>query len=264
MECGYTACDANGRVGVPQRAPVRFPCSSRPSRPPLSWMPRALARDNGDIFSRSFPVGSAAGRQRNPDMKSPLVFAREQEKSRCSIVFALLRLIFSLQFSLLIANFSSFSKSHSTSALFLPPFQESWCFEKLPQMGQGETHMLVFNLLEILFSWCYWDGRLPGSPGRAAGDSALRTNSLQRRDELLQVQSLPGGPSPGQDLSVLGFGPWAAAPPEPPGLCPELLPCARVQPLSLSGREQGFPIFRWGDSLREPKSLEQWYRRNSL
>lgn len=175
----------------------------------LSWMPWTLARDNGDIFSRSFPVGSAAGRQRNPDMKSPLVFVREQEKSRCSIVFALLRLIFSLQFSLLIANFSSFSKSHSTSALFLPPFQESWCFEKLPQMGQGETHMLVFNLLEILFSWCYWDGRLPGSPGRAAGDSAPRTDSLQRRDELLQAQSLPGGPllariSPSLDL-VLGL-----------------------------------------------------------
>lgn len=69
--------------------------------------------------------------------------------------------------------------------------------------------MLVFNLLEILFSWCYWDGRLPGSPGRAAGDSAPRTDSLQRRDELLQAQSLPGGPllariSPSLDL-VLGL-----------------------------------------------------------
>lgn len=223
MECGYTVCDAKSRVGVPQKVPVRFPFSSWPSRPSLSWMPRMLSRDNGDIFSRSFPVGSAAGRQRNPDMKSPLVFAREQEKSRCSIVFALLRLIFSLQFSLLIANFSSFSKSHSTSSLFLPPFQESWCFEKLPQMGQGETHMLVFNLLEILFSWCYWDGRLPGSPDRAAGDWAPSTDSLQGRDGLLQVQSLPGGPSPGQELSVLGFGPWTAAPPEPPAL----LPCAR-------------------------------------
>lgn len=47
--------------------------------------------------------------------------AREQEKSCHSIVFALLRLIFSLRFSLLIANFSSSSKSLSTSALFLPP-----------------------------------------------------------------------------------------------------------------------------------------------
>ena len=32
----------------------------------------------------------------------------------------------------------------------------------------------------------------------------------------------------------------------------------------LSRREQGFPIFRWGDRLREPRSLEQWYRRTSL
>ena len=47
--------------------------------------------------------------------------AREQEESCRSIVFALLRLIFSLRFSLLIANFSSSSKSLSTSALFLPP-----------------------------------------------------------------------------------------------------------------------------------------------
>ena len=83
--------------------------------------------------------------------------------------------------------------------------------------------MLVFNLLEILFSWCYWDGRLPGSPDRAAGDWAPSTDSLQGRDGLLQVQSLPGGPSPGQEHSVLGFGPWTAAPPEPPAL----LPCAR-------------------------------------
>lgn len=36
--------------------------------------------------------------------------------------------------------------------------------------------MLVFNLLEILFSWCYWDGQLPGSGVRATGDSALRTS----------------------------------------------------------------------------------------
>lgn len=35
--------------------------------------------------------------------------------------------------------------------------------------------MLVFNLLEILFSGCYWDGQLPGSSGPVTGDSAPRT-----------------------------------------------------------------------------------------
>lgn len=53
--------------------------------------------------------------------------------------------------------------------------------------------MLVFNLLEILFSWCYWDRQLPGSPGCVAGDSALRTNSLPQREGLVQVQSFPKG-----------------------------------------------------------------------
>lgn len=39
--------------------------------------------------------------------------------------------------------------------------------------------MLVFNLLEILFSWCYWDGQLPGPGGHTAGDSALRTGLVE-------------------------------------------------------------------------------------
>lgn len=32
------------------------------------------------FFSSSFPVGSAAGKQRNPDMKSPLVFGERARK----------------------------------------------------------------------------------------------------------------------------------------------------------------------------------------
>lgn len=35
-------------------------------------------------------------------------------------------------------------------------------------MGQRETHMLVFNLLEILFSQGYWDGQLPASSSHMA------------------------------------------------------------------------------------------------
>lgn len=51
--------------------------------------------------------------------------------------------------------------------------------------------MLVFNLLEILFSWCYWAGQLPGIPGRVAGDSALRTDCLSCGEGLVQVMA-PG------------------------------------------------------------------------
>lgn len=160
------------------------------------------------FFSSSFPVGSATGKQRNPDMKSPLVFGGGAGKSCHSAVFALLRLIFSLQFSLLIANFSSASKSLSTSAFFLlsPTLPKSWCFEKPPQMGKGETHMLVFDLLEILSSRCYWAGRLPGSCGHAAGDSALRTGPTDR--------GAPGRcPAPGPTWGArLSGGPAALSP----------------------------------------------------
>lgn len=51
--------------------------------------------------------------------------------------------------------------------------------------------MLVFNLLEILFSWCYWDGQLPGSSGHVAGDSALRMGPVE------------GGPCPGPRFHAL-------------------------------------------------------------
>lgn len=103
--------------------------SGRASRSPSSSQLRgtSLPRRQGyclgtmeTFFSSSFPVGSATGKQRNPDMKSSLVCGeRARKESHGSIVFALLRIIFSLQFPLLIANFSSFSKSRSTSAL--PP-----------------------------------------------------------------------------------------------------------------------------------------------
>lgn len=69
------------------------------------------------FFSSSFPVGSATGKQKKPRHEVITCLRRESEKeSHGSIVFALLRIIFSLQFPLLIANFSSFSQSHSTSA----------------------------------------------------------------------------------------------------------------------------------------------------
>lgn len=86
-----------------------------------SRMPGTLSRDNGDIFLQLFPSWLCCSKAEKPRHEVTTCFRRGSEKKSCrSIVFALLRLIFSLQFSLLIANFSSFSKSHSTSALFPP------------------------------------------------------------------------------------------------------------------------------------------------
>lgn len=57
--------------------------------------------------------------------------------------------------------------------------------------------MLVLNLLEIVFSWCYWDGRLPGSwmatrPGTQPRGRTLWTEGPGPRP---QRRVLPEGPA---------------------------------------------------------------------
>lgn len=107
---------------VPTEAAGLTPLLTPVDRPFLSRMPETLSRDNGDIFLRLFLSWLCHRKAEKPRHEVTACFRREhKKKSLGSIVFALLRLIFSLQFPLLIANFSSFSKSHSTSALFLPP-----------------------------------------------------------------------------------------------------------------------------------------------
>lgn len=87
-----------------------------------SQTPGILSRDNGDIFLQLFPSWLCHREAKKPRHEVITCLRRESKKeSHGSIVFALLRIIFSLQFPLLIANFSSFSKSHSTSALSPSP-----------------------------------------------------------------------------------------------------------------------------------------------
>lgn len=79
--------------------------------------PEILSRDNGDLFLKLFPSWLCHREAKKSRHEIITCLRRESEKeSHGSIVFALLRFIFSLQFPLLIANFSSFSQSHSTSA----------------------------------------------------------------------------------------------------------------------------------------------------
>lgn len=159
--------------------------------------------------------------------------AREQEKSCSSIVFALLRLIFSLQFSLLIANFSSFSKSHSTSVLSPSPRSKSGCFEKLPQMGRRQTHMLAFNSFEILCSCCYWDRLQPGSGAedQPCGWRAWSTPPGLSRPDLDNRE-----PSPGQ-------GSWAVLPAQS---CASTIPSVAGAAVTPTSR-RGYRLGGWRD-----------------
>lgn len=186
--------------------------SGRASRSPSSSQLRgtSLPRRQGyclgtmeTFFSSSFPVGSATGKQRNPDMKSSLVCGeRARKESHGSIVFALLRIIFSLQFPLLIANFSSFSKSRSTSAL--PPSPTRAGASRNCHRWAKEKHTCLFLIyLESSFSWCYWAGQLPGSSGHVAGVSALRTGPVEENSVPVQAAILfPRDRLPGSSVTL--------------------------------------------------------------
>lgn len=71
--------------------------------------------------------------------------------------------------------------------------------------------MVVFRLLEILFTWCYWDGQLPGSSGHVTGDCPedcpAEVGGGWGGSTVLSSSRGPGlasgQPSPGQDAEPL-------------------------------------------------------------
>lgn len=193
--------------GCPQKQRVRLCCSPPRSRPFLSRVPGTQSRDNGDIFLRLFLSWLCRRKAEKPRHEVTACFRRERKKkSRGSIVFALLRLIFSLQFPLLIANFPSFSESHSTSALFLPP-PRAGAWRTCHRWAQGQ-HTCLFGI-HLKSSSPGATGRAPpGSPGlgtgteprgrqRARGLSRPRLRALPQGLPEQQAALPPPRPPPG-------------------------------------------------------------------